>query len=144
MSVLFSIQPLLTIIIILGEIFIHQYIWLVISIHLKLTHMSYTETYKTVRKCIHIHSGVLGTYLGVVVVRVFGVSQKYMGKKTQMSKKDVCMGICLEDNSKKIYIKLRTSYNGYINHLSMHYFSYYKLFSNFCATGLFGYLAPNL
>ena len=67
--------------------------------------MSYTETYKTVRKCIHIHSGVLGTYLGVVVVRVFGVSQKYMGKKnTNVKKRCVCMGICyyvIEDNLKK-------------------------------------------
>ena len=42
----------------------------------------------------YIHSGVIvGTYLGVENrgYRVFGVSQKYMGKKTQMSKKDVCV-----------------------------------------------------
>ena len=54
----------------------------------------------------YIHSGVIvGTYLGVENrgYRVFGVSQKYMGKKnTNVKKRCVVWAYCyLEDNLKK-------------------------------------------
>ena len=84
----------------------------------------------------YIHSGVIvGTYLGVENrgYRVFGVSQKYMGKKTQMSKKDVCV-LCVwayvieADNLKK---KLNSRYRItalYIIYLTLfHITSFFQL-----------------
>ena len=101
--------------------------------------MSYTKTYRTVRKCIHryIHSGVIvGTYIlggrESWLQSFWSLSKIYGQKNTNVKKRCVVWAYCyLEDNLKKKKLNSRHQnitaldiiYNLYIISYNASYFS---------------------